>query len=189
MLKMGIAAHSEIKDKKRVDMALEFVEQFSDCLNRLGLKENTYLLLGGYWGMMKVVIDKALEKGLRVAVLPPCERDSEEFFPPGVLVVRTGLSMRGRSIAIARSSDVLVSLGGSSGTILEIIAAYTEGVPVYILGNTGLPSDKVEVFSPFIDERRSSLITISASPIELVSSVCTYLETVARRKYALGRQL
>ncbi len=189
MLKIGIAAHSEIKNEKHVNLALKFVEELSDCLNRLGLKENTYLLLGGYWGIMKVVIDKALEKELRVAVLPPCERDSEEIFPPGVLVIRTGLSMRGRSIAMARSSDVLVSLGGSSGTVLEIIAAYAEGIPVYILGNTGLPSDKLEVFSPFIDERRSSPITIRSSPIELVSLVCTYLETVARKKYVLGRQL
>lgn len=182
MLKIGIAAHSEVKNEEHANMAAEFIYHLSKCLDKLGLKEKTYLLLGGYWGIMKIIVDKALEQGLRVALLPPCEMDSENIFPPDVLVIRTGLSMRGRSIALARSSDVLVSLGGSAGTILEIIAAYTENVPVYVLGNTGLPSDKVKIFSPFIDERKNATITINTSPDELVSSICILLDMIARKK-------
>lgn len=180
IIKVGIAAHSEVKSDLHVENVIDFVKNFGECVKKRNLEKRVYLLVGGYWGLMKILADEALKVGLNVIIIPPCERDAEADFPEEAIVIRTGLSMRGRSIALARSSHVLVSLGGSSGTILEMIAAYTEGVPVYALVSTGLPSDKMGIFSPFIDDRKNARIDVFESPEKLADSLCIYLEELSQ---------
>lgn len=167
---IGIAAHSIIVNDDHARKASIFVEKLSECLE--GYTREAYILLGGYWGIMQVVADEALKKGMKVIFFPPLEKEKDTRFPRESIVIKTGLSMRGRSIPMVRSSDVLVVLGGSSGTLLEAIAAYTEGVPIYALVSLGLPTDVLVNFSPYIDERKSSTINVFNHPGELAEAVC-----------------
>lgn len=180
MIKIGIAAHSEILSEEHLSVAKKFVSVLSSCLRERGVEGDAFLILGGYWGIMKAIVDDAIASGLKVALLPPAEKDDDASYPAKALVIRTGLSMRGRSVALARSSNILVALGGSAGTIFEIIAAYTEGVPVFALTGTGLPSDKIVHFAPHVDGRKLSEIRLFSTPEELALAVCVYAGTLKR---------
>lgn len=180
MLKIGVAAHSQVKSESHEKHVRIFIEKLNDCLSKLNIKDKTYLLVGGYWGLMKTLVDEAIKNKIKVIILPPSEMDSEEYYPKDTIVIRTGLSMRGRSIALVRSSNILVSLGGAAGTILEIIAAYTENVPVYALINTDLPSDKITIYSPYIDDRKNAIINAYESVQELAFSLCSYVEKLTK---------
>jgi len=91
---------------------------------------------------MKYIVDYALEKGFKIVLFPPIEKEGVEF-PSNVIVIKTGVSYRVRSIFLVRTSDVLVVLGGASGTIQEITSAYCENKAIFVLVDTGFPSDKI----------------------------------------------
>ncbi len=129
--------------------------------------------LGGYRGLMKRVVDALASKGARVALILP--RDYEGIDEPeGVIVVRTGMDSKGRSAILVRSCDVLVVVGGASGTMLEALAAYGIGVPVVYMIDTGLPSDKLRDAYPdgVLDERIGRGVWYTGDPREAARLAC-----------------
>uniref|UniRef100_A0A7J3X997 LOG family protein n=1 Tax=Thermofilum pendens TaxID=2269 RepID=A0A7J3X997_THEPE len=166
---LGIAALGTEPPPELAAKAREFVEELSSSCGR-GL----CLALGGYWGLMRVVVDEALRRGLCVLLFPPAEREDFDY-PEGVLVVRTGTSYRLRSIFLCRTADVLICLGGEAGTMQEVFTAYLEGVPVLMLGGTGQASDALERLAPCLDSRCISEVIVVRDPRELARRACELL--------------
>ncbi|MBP1357044.1 MAG: LOG family protein [Sulfolobus sp.] len=152
-INIGIAASSSYENK---DIAYRFVNS---------LPFNVNIILGGYWGLMKNVADAAAERGLRVIFIMP---ENAKVYPEPrdeFIIINTGLEYRARSVTLCKSSDVLVSLGGEAGTIIEIIMGYAMGIPVVVLKGTGLPTDNLEkAFNDYVDRRKTSKITYVDSP-------------------------
>ncbi len=170
---VGIAAYSGTPPEHLRVAAEEFIHLLSACArSRWGI----VVVVGGYWGLMRHVVDAALSEGLKVVILPPLEMEDVRF-PEGAVVVRTGTSFRVRSVFLVRTSEVLVAMGGASGTMQEVVTAYTEGVPVVVL-RSGLPSDRLESLAPYLDDRKTSLITYVDTPEELANQVCRLLGEV-----------
>ncbi len=163
---VGVAAYSGEPPQTSKYAAQEFVWG----LRKRVPVERVAFVLGGYWGLMKVVVDEAIKAGFRVIILPP-ERMEDTAFPEDALVIKTGTSFRVRSVFLVRTADVLVALGGESGSIQEIVTAYTEGKPIYVLGSTGLSTDKVKALAPYIDRRMVAEIHIVNEPLELAEAV------------------
>lgn len=167
---IAVAAHSEPPNPKHEDNIRGFVKGLlSYC------PEKPVLLIGGYWGFMKVLVDEALDAGLTVIVFPPVEKEGFEF-PSGAIVLRTGLSFRLRSVAMVRSSDAVVVLGGSSGTLQELVTAYTEGKPVFML-LSGLATDRVANLAPYLDDRKLSEIRVYEDVEDLTKDLCRYIHS------------
>ncbi len=145
------------------------IERFVELLKNMCSK-NIVLLLGGYWGVMKIVVDKAIELGIPVVLFLPIEEEDVRV-PENVIAIKSGLSYRLRSVVMVRSADAVVVLGGASGTIQEAVTAYTEGKPVFVL-KTGLDSDKLQYLSPYIDNRLLSRINIFEDVENLVQDLC-----------------
>gem|GEM_PF-95450 len=168
MINIAIAAHGEETDPGVVEKAEAFVEHLArEC----GV-EDVVLLVGGYWGLMKNVVDRALSVGFKVILFPPVEVENRFAFPSNTIVLRTGLSYRNRSVVMVRSSDILVALGGASGTIQEVITAYTEAKPTLVLKSTGMPTDRLARLAPYIDDRRLARVELVESPVELAKRAC-----------------
>ncbi|WP_440059607.1 LOG family protein [Thermogladius sp. 4427co] len=177
---IGIAAHSGEPNPKAVSAARSFIRLLKE---RCGLKHR--IIVGGYWGLMRIVVDEALSQGFTVVILPPVEEEDTDF-PDGAIVVKTGLSFRGRSVVLARTSDALVVLGGGSGCMQEAVTAYTEGRPVYVLIGTGYPTDSMRDWPEYLDDRRLAPIKKYDSIDALVNDLCTeeYRRTsLAKRIY------
>ncbi len=131
------------------------------------------VLVGGYRGGMKTVVDEALAQGLRVVAVIP--RDYEQdIYPPSVVIVRTGMDVRARSVVLVRSSDVLVVMGGGSGTLMEAVTAYSIGVPVVYMVSTGLPTDALAAAYPngSMDPRIGSLVYYVTSGEAAAEKAC-----------------
>ncbi len=171
---VGVAAYSGEPPTALAEDAKEFVNGLVRC----GGTHKIALVTGGYWGLMKVLVDQALKSGLHVIIVPPIELESIEY-PENAFVIKSGTSFRLRSVILVRTSDVLVALGGAGGTFQEIVTAYDEGKSVYVLGGRGLPTDKVKLLAPYIDNRRTSRIVYVESVAELVNEVCKELSGCA----------
>jgi len=167
---VGIAAYSGRPPKKLIEYSKAFIKS----LSKTCLKGDLILLLGGYWGLMKYIVDYAVEEGLKVILFPPLEKENIAY-PSKVIVIKTGLSYRGRSVVLVRSSHILVVLGGEAGTIQEVVTAYTEGREIYVLSKVGLSSDKIEKFGNYIDNRRTSRIIYFENPSKMAKELCRRL--------------
>lgn len=164
-VQIGIAAHSEESTN-----LLWAVPTLVNSLKRWCI--DPVIIVGGYWGLMKHVVDEALAKGLRVMVTVPIEREDVRL-PGGVIRVNTGCEFRCRSIILVRSSDALIVLGGGIGTIIEAMLAYAMAKPTFILVGTGLSSDNLSrAFPEYFDERRVVKVVYLSDPGQLAKEAC-----------------
>jgi len=86
------------------------------------------LVCGGLSGVMEAVAKGARSAGgITVGILPQeHKRDANEYID---IPIVTGLGI-GRNVIIARTADVLISIGGEYGTLSEIAFALQMGKPV-----------------------------------------------------------
>jgi len=161
---IGIAAYSGEPDEHHLDKVRRLIESISSK------GDDIVLVLGGYWGLMKYIVDYALENKLKVILIPPVEKEDYSF-PDKCIVIKSGMSYRLRSILLVRTSDALIAAGGGAGTIHEIVTASLEGKNIYVLRETGLPSDNIEKLGEYIDQRKLSIIKYYTSPEELVEDL------------------
>jgi Predicted Rossmann fold nucleotide-binding protein len=161
-MQLAIAVHSSL-NKELEDKIKRFFEN---------LKCNPTVLVGGYWGGMKVVVDEAIKKKLKVVVILPEEREDVEL-PPDVIRINSGCEYRCRSVILVRSADLLVSLGGEVGTTIEIFMAYAMGKRALVLSDTGFSTDKLKTaFSEYLDNRKVMKVEYYSSPEDLAKEVC-----------------
>ncbi|ARM76706.1 LOG family protein [Acidianus manzaensis] len=165
-MQIGIAAHSGEYTEKMRKNAKELVS---------GIKEkckNPVLILGGYWGLMKEVVDQAVSLDIPVVLVLPIENESSNI-PEKVIKINSGMEYRARSVPLVRSSDILIALGGEAGTHIEILMAYAMGKPVYILIDTGYSTDKLkEAYPEYLDNRKATKVTYVKTVDELLNKLC-----------------
>ena len=165
MKQIAVAIHSEY-----VPGLAEKAKRFVEALARRC--PDSIVLVGGYWGHMKDVVDAALAVGLKVVAFIPMERE-EVRLPPGVIAVRTGCEYRCRSVFMIRSADAVVVLGGGVGTAIEAFMAYAMGKPLFVLVYTGTPTDKLkEAYPEYFDTRNAVRVVYLSDPEEVAARAC-----------------
>jgi predicted Rossmann-fold nucleotide-binding protein len=83
-------------------------------------------------------------------------------------LVYTGSGLMGREIENIRSCDLVVFMGGRSGTLGEFAIAYDEGKVIGVLQGTGGISDRMEVIVGLVQKETGSQIVYSRDPRELL---------------------
>ena len=146
-------------------------EAASSLVRELSKRCDPVILVGGYWGVMKTVVDEALARNLRVVMVLPVSKCDVRV--PGVISICTGMDFRERSTILVRSGDVVIALGGGIGTILEIALAYAYEIPAIVLRDTGMATDRLEDdWSPYVDERMLSRVYYTSSVSEAAEMAC-----------------
>lgn len=179
MLRISIAASSDEPSEEIIRASRIFIDSLRNCLG------DFIIYLGGYWGLMRHVAEYSCSLGIPcVFILPENPRKdpprSRCFYP-----VYTGLSMRQRSETLVLSGDVLAALGGGVGTEIEILMAYANSIPVYVLTGYGMDSDVFEkALSPYADSRRLAMIKVfKKDPLSMAREICLDIsEKIPSRK-------
>ncbi|KUO87992.1 MAG: LOG family protein [Thermoproteus sp.] len=163
-MKLAVAAHST--DSEALAPKIEaFFDELVSCAKPV-------VLVGGYWGLMRRVVDASLRRGLAVIALLPIEREDVEL-PEGAVGIRTGCEYRCRSVMLVRSADAVAAFGGAAGTMIEVLMGYAMGKPVFVLTNTGLASDNLaKAFPEYIDERKTAAVRYFGEPREMAREIC-----------------
>ena len=84
------------------------------------------------------------------------------------VLIFTGSGLMGREVVNIRSSDIVVIVGGSSGTLGELAIAYDEGKLIGVLTGTGGISDMVKTILETCQKETGARVLYGDDPQELV---------------------
>lgn len=100
----------------------------AETVGRMIAERGLLLVCGGLSGVMEAVSKGAKEAGgTTIGILPQDTKD--EANPYIDIPIVTGFGV-GRNVIIARTSDVIIAIGGGYGTLSEIAFALQLGKPV-----------------------------------------------------------
>ncbi len=146
---IGVIGDSSIDNDQERKIAYE--------VGYLIAKNNFVLVCGGRAGVMEEACRGALDAGgLTVAILPSSTK--EEANPYCNIVIPTGLGWTRNSL-VALSSDILICIGGKSGTLSEIAFGWMYNKPIIAFSKeSGINGWSAKVAGKKIDDRRNDSI-------------------------------
>jgi len=99
-------------------------------------KRGAILVCGGLGGIMEAACKGASsEGGITVGVLPGDDRQSANPYVQIPIVTNMGYA---RNVAVVKSAQAVIAIGGSYGTLSEISHALQSGIPVIGLNTWSL---------------------------------------------------
>ena len=108
----------------------------AEAVGKLLAKKGVTLLCGGLGGVMEAACHGAKsEGGLTVGILPG--QDASAANPWVDIPVVTGMG-EARNVAVVKSAQAVIAVGGQYGTLTEIAYALKNGIPVIGLNTWSL---------------------------------------------------
>lgn len=87
------------------------------------------------------------------------------------IMIFTGSGLMGREIANIRTCDIVVLVGGRSGTLGEFSIAYDEGKLIGVLTGTGGVADHIDEIEQVISKKTGATIVYNDDPKALVKEL------------------
>jgi len=131
--------------------------KLAEAVGRELAKQGAILICGGLGGTMEAACKGAsAEGGVTVGILPGNNR--QEANPYVQIPIVTGMGYA-RNIAVVKSAQAVIAIGGNYGTLSEISHALQSGIPVIGLKTWALSKN----------DRQDNSIIIVNSPAEAAS--------------------
>jgi len=146
------------------------------------------LMTGACPGLPYVAVEGAKRAGGLTVGISPALSESEHVQRFGSPVagfdalVYTGSGLMGREVVNIRSSDIVVIVGGRSGTLGEFAIAYDEGRLIGVLTDTGGVADMIEELVLRIEKETGAHILYDDDPERLVTRCIEYYRTTHFRR-------
>ncbi|MFQ5718623.1 MAG: hypothetical protein ACE5IK_03655 [Acidobacteriota bacterium] len=86
-------------------------------------------------------------------------------------IIYTGSGLMGREVENIRTCDMVILVGGRSGTLGEFAIAYDEAKVIGALTGTGGITDRLEEIISFIDKDTGAHVVHAADPVELMDAL------------------
>lgn len=123
--------------------------------------------------------------GLSVGISPALSLDEHvhKYHSPADafdILIYTGSGLMGREVTNIRSSDMVIILGGRSGTLGEFAIAYDEGKLIGVLKDSGGITDELPGLVQRIGKDTGALLIYETDPATLVEQL---LKTYSERHY------
>ena len=104
------------------------------------------------------------------------------------VLVYTGDGLMGREVTGIRSCDIVILVGGRSGTLGEFAIAYDEGKLIGVLQGTGGVADRVDEIIEIVAKKTGARLVFDADPARLMSKLLKAYATRKRRPRGRVRQ-
>jgi uncharacterized protein (TIGR00725 family) len=90
------------------------------------------------------------------------------------VLIYTGSGLMGREVVNIRSSDVVIIIGGHSGTLGEFSIAYDEGKLIGVLVGTGGITSEIKHIVKIIKKRTGAKIIYDKNPRSLIKRLLAH---------------
>ena len=140
------------------------IAQLAEEVGREIARRGAVLVCGGLGGVMEAACKGAGEEGgLTIGILPGESRRSAN--PYVQMPITTGMGYA-RNVAVVKSSQAVIAIDGSYGTLAEIGHALQSGIPVIGLGTWAIS----------MDGKADNKIIVAKNPKEAVEKVFSLIE-------------
>lgn len=162
----------------------EHVSAKAHMLGQTVARAGCILITGASPGLpYEAVLGAKAEGGMTVGISPALslsEHLSKYESPCQAfdVLIYTGSGLMGREIENIRSSDIVIIIGGRSGTLGEFAIAYDEGKLIGVLRGTGGIADQVEMLAKICEKETGGHIIYEEEPDELLEGLLTYYRDV-----------
>jgi len=166
----------------------EVVRQKAYRLGEAIAERDAILVTGGCPGLPYEAVRGAKSKGgLVVGISPGLSVDEHQgkYGSPvdGFdLLIYTGSGLMGREITSIRSCDIIVIVGGRTGTLGELAIAYDEGRLIGVLTGTGGITEIVETIIRISEKDTGARVLYDDDPKKLIERVVEYYRAHHFRK-------
>ncbi|HEY7165599.1 MAG TPA: hypothetical protein VIB79_13615 [Candidatus Binatia bacterium] len=143
-------------------------------LGALLAEHDCILMTGATTGLPHLVCGAFRERGgFSIGVSPGSDRKEhvERFGLPldgSDAVIYTGFGLKGRNVVNVRSADVVIILGGATGTLNEFTIAYDEGKIIGVLEGTGGVADHAREIIEFCKKPTRGAVFFDFDPDRLI---------------------
>ena len=174
------SAQETLPEADRAHLAL-----VAESLGRAIVDQDCILITGETTGLPELVAQAVRKHGGFTVGISPAhsfEEHQERYGLPrqgSDVVIYTGFGYKGRNVVNIRSSDIVVILRGSIGTLNEFTIAYDEGKIIGILEGTGGVADQVREIVHALAKKTPAALFFECDAVELLR-LC--LAELARRK-------
>ena len=145
-------------------------EEFAKELGRLIAKSNNILVYGAEKEYSSLSTNAAIEasknNGITVGITGTKSKKIWGEFKPTVLIP-CGLEIGGgREFTLVLTCDVIIAIGGGSGTLTEMAIAYQAGIPIIVIDKFDGWAKKLS--NKFIDDRKRLKCIKVSTPEEAI---------------------
>ena len=154
------------------------------ALGRAIAEAGCTLVTGACPGLpQEAVLGAAAHGGLVLGISPALSEKEhvERYASPTegfAALIYTGSGLMGREVVNIRSSDIVVIVGGHSGTLGEFAIAYDEGRLIGVLTGTHGVADMVGEVVGHLAKETGAKVLFDADPDRLVARLVEYYRTV-----------
>ncbi|HBA41164.1 MAG TPA: hypothetical protein DCZ05_16015 [Deltaproteobacteria bacterium] len=151
-------------------------------------EQDAILITGGCPGLPYEAVKGAKTKGGFVVGISPglsIDEHQGKYRSPVEgfdLLIYTGSGLMGREITNIRSCDIIVFVGGRSGTLGELAIAYDEGRLLGVLTGTGGITEIVETIIRVSQKDTGACVLYDDDPKRLIERLIEYYRTRHFRK-------
>ena len=136
-------------------------------------KSNSVLITGGLGGVMRAACHGAQDAGgITVGIIPQDDSSLANEFCD--IVIPSGMGLT-RDFLNALSADGVIVIGGGSGTLSEICAAYMHKKPIVTLKNSGGIASKYT--NQYLDHRKNVKIIGVETPQQAIKYILEKINT------------
>ncbi len=124
--------------------------ELAASLGRAIAAAGCFLITGATTGLPALVAKSFREQGGLAVGISPAENHAEHLGRYGLpddgadVMIYTGFGYKGRNVINIHSSDIVIILGGATGTLNEFTIAYDEGKVIGVLAGSGGVADHIE---------------------------------------------
>ncbi len=166
MKKIQIGVMGSAEDLNYSKEAMEFAKEIGKEIAKSG----NILVYGAEKEYSSLSTNAAMEaskyNGITLGVTPGKKKDIYGDFKP-TIIIPCGLEMGGgREFTLVLSCDVIIAIGGGSGTLTEMGIAYQANIPIVCIDK--FPGWSKKMANKYFDERNRIKCLVAKTPKEAV---------------------
>jgi uncharacterized protein (TIGR00725 family) len=152
------------------------IKALAEKLGATIAKQDCILVTGATTGLPDLVAKAFRQSGGFALGVSPAENRQEHIKRYGLpedgadVILYTGFGYKGRNVINVRSADIVLILGGATGTLNEFTIAYDEGKIIGVLEGSGGISDHIGEIIKVCNKPALGKIFFDSDPVKLVAS-------------------
>lgn len=151
------------------------VQALAEGLGAAIARAGCILITGATTGLPDLVAQACRHNGGFALGVSPAENRNEHVGRYGLpddgadVIIYTGFGYKGRNVINVRSADIVLIIGGATGTLNEFTIAYDEGKIIGVLEGSGGVADHLNEIIEFCKKPSAGAVFLDRDPVKLVT--------------------